>query len=130
LLADYFLTNIAEAYHSPRSQISPAALQWLARQSWPGNIRQLRQTLERAVLLSTHTHLDKADLELAMKMPTAEIIRQEHADPNSMTLEEMEKAMIVKCLARNDGHLTRVAEALGLSRAALYRRLEKYGIRT
>ncbi|MEW6051743.1 MAG: sigma-54 dependent transcriptional regulator [Candidatus Zixiibacteriota bacterium] len=130
LLVDYFLTNIGEAYHSPRSTISPAALHWLSRQPWPGNVRQFRQTIERAVLLSTHTYLDKADFELAMKMPAAEVMRPEHADPGSMTLEEMEKTMIVKCLTRYDGHLTRVAEALGLSRAALYRRLEKYGIRT
>lgn len=129
-LAKYFLKNIAEAYHSPRCTISSTALHWLARQPWPGNVRQLRQIIERAVLLSTHTDLDKADFELAMKMPTAEIVQPEHLYPGSMTLEEMEKAMIVKCLVRYDGHLTRVAEALGLSRAALYRRLEKYGIRT
>jgi DNA-binding NtrC family response regulator len=130
LLVGHFLTTIGKAHRTARSTVSLSAMQWLERQLWPGNIRQLRQTIERAILLSTRPLLDRSDFELAMKMPAAEAPCSEHAEPGSMTIEEMEKRMIVQCLARYDGHLTRVAEALGLSRAALYRRLDKYGMRT
>jgi two-component system, NtrC family, response regulator len=126
-LVEFFLTEIAESYHTTHTKITPSALHWLTHQPWPGNVRQLRQTIERSVLLSNHAQLERTDFELAMKMPTADDAR---TDSEGMTLDEMEKTMIVKCLARYDGHLTRVAEALGLSRAALYRRLEKYGLRT
>jgi DNA-binding NtrC family response regulator len=130
MLVEFFLTTIGEAHRTTRSVVSASAMQWLGRQPWPGNIRQLRQTIERAILLSPRALIDRGDFELAMKMPTSDANRTGPVDPENMTLDEMEKSMIVNCLAKYDGHVTRVAEALGLSRAALYRRLEKYGIRT
>ena len=98
-------------------------------QSWPGNIRQLRQVIERAVLIRDGSRLTKEDL-----VSVTEIDRRDAGGPGelpdagTMTLDEMERAMIEKCLRHYDGNVTRVAEALGLSRAALYRRFEKYGL--
>ena len=92
-------------------------------------MRQLRQVLERAVLVGASDVLDVADLTAsgAAHRGTA----HEALPPvGSMTIDEIEQAMIVKSMRFHEGNVTRVAEALGLSRAALYRRLEKYGLGT
>jgi two-component system NtrC family response regulator len=112
------------------------AADWLSARRWPGNVRQLKQTLERAVLVSDAERLRGEDFRLL-----AEIGAEMGAEapggpagrlpsPGAMTLEEMERAMITRCLAHFRGNITRAAEALGLSRAALYRRLDKHGIET
>jgi two-component system NtrC family response regulator len=131
-IAAHFLSNLSKVYRRPQLSLSEAARRWLATQPWPGNIRQLRQLLERAVLMTNHEQLQAADFALTFEMearhetPTS----QGEALPpvGSMTLDDLEKAMIVKALKHYDGNISRVAEALGLSRAALYRRFEKYGI--
>ncbi len=130
LLVRSFLDASAQVYrHGAGVAISDRALEYLQGQSWPGNIRQLKQTLERAVLV-----LDGDRLELDGLLAISDLESRAARDPNalpspgSMTLDEMEKAMIVKSLRHFEGNVTRVAEALGLSRAALYRRFEKYGI--
>jgi two-component system, NtrC family, response regulator len=128
LLADHYLSIFAKRDGRPLS-ISPDSMRWLESQSWPGNIRQMRQVIERAVLVSAGPRLELDDF-----LALSELERREDAEGDrlpaagAMTLDEIEKAMIVKCLAHYDGNVTRVAEALGLSRPALYRRLEKYGI--
>jgi two-component system, NtrC family, response regulator len=130
LLARHFLDASAQVYRRGSVlTISERALEWLQGQSWPGNIRQLRQTLERAVLVLDGDVLEVEDL-LALSDLETRAARDPNAlpSPGSMTLDEMEKAMIVKCLRHYEGNVTRVAEALGLSRAALYRRFEKYGL--
>jgi len=125
-LAGHFLSACAAAYRRGPLQLTPRAVEWLAAQSWPGNIRQLRQLLERAVLIHDGELLDAK--ELAAVADIGKPRSGELPAPGSMTLEEMERAMIVRCMAHYDGNITRVAEALGLSRAALYRRLEKFGL--
>jgi two-component system NtrC family response regulator len=130
LLARHYLAASAKVYRGDdRITISDRAMDWLQAQSWPGNIRQLRQTLERAVLVLDGDALEVKDL-LALSDLESRAARETNAlpTPGSMTLDEMEKAMIVKCLQHYEGNVTRVAEALGLSRAALYRRFEKYGL--
>jgi DNA-binding NtrC family response regulator len=107
LLARHFLDQAASAYGRGPLGFSDEALGWLEAGSWPGNVRQLKQAIERAVLIGGRRALPEA---------------------GAMTLEEMERAMIVRCLGRYGGNLTRVAAALGLSRAALYRRLRKFGL--
>jgi two-component system NtrC family response regulator len=134
-LAARFLQTVAQVHRRGPLAFSPAALAWLPTLPWPGNIRQLRQWIERAVLMSPAT----ADvLEVADFTGTVEVATQpdrpagrgDQLPPvGSMTMDEIERAMIVKSLAHHGGNLSRVAESLGLSRAALYRRLEKYGIR-
>ncbi|HXY41770.1 MAG TPA: sigma-54 dependent transcriptional regulator [Vicinamibacteria bacterium] len=127
LLARRFLRTFAQAYGREALALSPAALRWLPAQPWPGNVRQLRQSLERAVLVSPHDRLEPSDLE-ATTAPSAGPATPALPAVGSMTLDEIERAMIVKSLQHHGGNLTRVAESLGMSRPALYRRLEKYGL--
>jgi DNA-binding NtrC family response regulator len=129
LLARHFLDLSAQSYRRPPIALADRALVWLQDQPWPGNIRQLKQTIERAVLVVDGDRLDAADLVALSGLEEREA-RGGTAlpSPGTMTLDEMEKAMIVKCMRHYEGNVTRVAEALGLSRAALYRRFEKYGL--
>ena len=130
LLARHFLDLSAKTYRRSPVAITDRALGWLQDQPWPGNIRQLKQTIERAVLVLDGDRLDVTDLVALSGLEARETARGGTAlpSPGSMTLDEMEKAMIVKCMRHYEGNITRVAEALGLSRAALYRRFEKYGL--
>jgi len=128
LLAHRFLSTFAQAYGRDSLALSPAAVRWLQGQAWPGNVRQLRQCLERAVLVSGREVLEPTDLETTAATEAKGAPRDALPPVGSMTLDEIERAMIVKSLRHHQGNLTRVAESLGMSRPALYRRLEKYGI--
>jgi two-component system, NtrC family, response regulator len=132
LIAEHFLDNLAKVYRRPQLSLSEAARRWLQTQTWPGNIRQLRQVLERAVLMTNHERLEATDFMLTFEMDAHQEPRGEPHEAlppvGSMTLDDLEKAMILKALNHHEGNISRVAEALGLSRAALYRRFEKYGI--
>ena len=97
-------------------------------QNWPGNVRQLRQTLERAVLVQEGDLIDLSDLVAFSDLESSGAQAPALPAAGSMTLEQMERAMIEKCVRHYGGNLSRVAEALGLSRPSLYRRLRKYGI--
>ncbi|HEX6861826.1 MAG TPA: sigma-54 dependent transcriptional regulator [Thermoanaerobaculia bacterium] len=132
LLARHFLDLCAKTYRRNPVAITDRAVAWLQDQPWPGNIRQLKQTIERAVLVLDGDRLDVTDFVALSGLEARETARGGTAlpSPGSMTLDEMEKAMIVKCMRHYEGNITRVAEALGLSRAALYRRFEKYGLDT
>jgi DNA-binding NtrC family response regulator len=127
VLSSRFLQRAAQVYQREALTITAAAGRWLKAQPWPGNVRQLRQCVERAVLVSTHNELDVADFA-----DSAELSRPEAAEAlpavGSMTIDEIERAMIVKSLRHHAGNVSKVAESLGLSRAALYRRFEKYEI--
>jgi two-component system NtrC family response regulator len=127
-LANHFLRLANEAYGADVASLSARAMEWLRTQTWPGNIRQLRQTIDRAVLIRGGRELDVNDF-FALR-DAAGTPRGDDAlpDAGTMTLDEMERRMIEKCMKHYDGNVSRVAEALGLSRAALYRRLEKHGI--
>jgi two-component system, NtrC family, response regulator len=128
-LANHFLEHIKSVYRRPDVRISPAAMKWLSGLQWPGNIRQLRQAIERTLLMTSEPLLDIDHFSTAI---TSAAGKEKDALPavGSMTLDEMEKAMITKSMAFYDGNISKVAEALGLSRAALYRRFEKFGIKT
>ena len=127
LLAHTFLARATEAYGRPPRELAPAALSWLAAQRWPGNVRQLKQLMERVVLVTEREQLGAEDLA-ALADPAAREADGSMPQPGSMTLDEMERVMIARALEHYQGNLTRVAEALGLSRPALYRRLEKHGL--
>jgi DNA-binding NtrC family response regulator len=128
MLAARFVRTLAHTYGRDDLAISPAAVAWLKRQPWPGNIRQLRQWIERAALVSPRDTLDADDFAPVAAMEPREAAKDSLPPVGSMTMDEIEKAMIVKSLRHHGGNITRVAESLGLSRAALYRRFEKYGI--
>jgi transcriptional regulator with PAS, ATPase and Fis domain len=129
IVAHYFLDSLAKVYRRAGLSISDEALRWLRNQRWPGNIRQLRHTIERALLISGEDVLGIEDFELASEMDAREERKDALPQVGSMTIDDMEKAMIIKAMKYHDGNISKVAEALGLSRAALYRRFEKYGIK-
>ena len=128
ILAARFLQAISIRYRREAVALSPEAQRFLQQQPWPGNVRQLRQWLERAVLVRDARTLDVGDLAAVAGMDPATVEREVLPPVGAMTLDEIEKAMIQKSMRHHAGNVSRVAQALGLSRAALYRRLEKYGI--
>ncbi|MBK5296947.1 MAG: sigma-54-dependent Fis family transcriptional regulator [Vicinamibacteria bacterium] len=128
ILASRFLQAVGQVYRREGVRISADALVWLKNQRWPGNVRQLKQGIERAVLVTDKPVLDAADFQMTAEMQPREAGRDVLPPVGSMTMDELEKAMIVKSLKHHNGNISKVAQALGLSRAALYRRLEKYEI--
>ena len=122
LLAHHFLRVYTERYRKKISGFDPAAMQSLREHPWPGNVRELDHAIERAVLLSAGPLIRSVDLGLRAAPPSG-IPRLEE-----MNLEEVEKHLIQRMLARHGGNVSQAANALGLSRSALYRRLEKFGL--
>ena len=129
LLARHFALGAAQAYRRDL-EIDAAAQSWLQTLPWPGNIRQLKQLVERTALMSPSRVLGTDDFSaaLAMQPEEGQSGSSDLPAPGTMTLDELERSMIVQCMERYKGNISRVAQALGLSRAALYRRFEKYGI--
>ena len=127
-LAHHLLASAAQAYARASVSISPRGLRWLQAQPWPGNVRQLKQLIERTLLMTDDTVLAAEDLARPGELEAGGAAADALPPAGSMTIDEIERGMIVKCLAHYEGNLSRVAEALGLSRPALYRRLEKHGI--
>ena len=127
-LASHFLRMANEAYRTDVESISARAMEWLRSQTWPGNIRQLRQVIDRAVLIRGGRELDVDDFFSIRDAASQQRGAVDLPEAGTITLEELEKRMIEKCMKHYDGNISRVAEALGVSRAALYRRMEKYGI--
>jgi len=128
LLTRTFLAQCSQSYRRPSLAIDDEAIEWLTRQDWPGNVRQLKQTIERTVLVAQADRIGVTELERATQLDRRRPSAEELPAPGSMTLDQMERGMIAECMKHYDGNVTHVAEALGLSRAALYRRLEKYGL--
>jgi len=120
-LAQHFLRQQAQRYRKRVTGFEPAALEALLAHPWPGNVRELDHAVERAVLMTQATQIRAGDLGLR---PAAEDSRR----LDDMSLEEVESFLIKKALGRFDGNVSRAAEALGLSRSALYRRLQRYGL--
>jgi DNA-binding NtrC family response regulator len=128
VLAARFLQTVGEVYRRDGLRLTDDARRWLTQQPWPGNVRQLRQAIERTVLMTEHDALEAADFRLATDLEPSAPERDVLPPVGSMTMDEIEKAMILKSLRHHGGNVSKVAQALGLSRAALYRRLEKYEI--
>ncbi len=126
LLAAHILAQVAANYGLAPVTLTPHALEWLAAQPWPGNIRQLKQTLERTVLLVGKSTLSQADFVGAEQ--GVDSSAQQRLGVDGMTLEQVERRMIEQALDQHRGNISRVAQALGLSRTALYRRLERHGL--
>jgi DNA-binding NtrC family response regulator len=120
-LAGHFLTRYATRYRRPIQGFEPSALQLLMQYAWPGNVRELEHTLERAVLMCRGNEIQRADLGLDMLRPQSQNLEE-------LSLESVEAILIRKALQRSQGNVSQAAETLGLSRGALYRRMEKYGL--
>jgi DNA-binding NtrC family response regulator len=120
-LATYFLSRYAERYRKPVKTFDPPAMQAMLEYPWPGNVRELDHAVERAVLLSSGDAIRSSDLSLKAPQPGTQRLEE-------LSLEEVESLLIRKAVDRYGGNISQAAEALGLSRSALYRRLQKYGI--
>jgi DNA-binding NtrC family response regulator len=120
-LAHHFLRQHAQRYRKRVTGFEHAALEALLAHPWPGNVRELDHAVERAVLMTQSSQVRASDLGLR---PASEDSRR----LDDMSLEEVESFLIKKALGRFDGNVSRAAEALGLSRSALYRRLQRYGL--
>jgi DNA-binding NtrC family response regulator len=120
-LTAHFLARYTHRYRKPISGVSPAALQSMMQYDWPGNVRELDHTLERAVLMAQGDLIETSDLGLAQTRVSSQALEE-------MSLESVESILIRKALSRCHGNVSQAAEALGLSRGALYRRMEKYEI--
>jgi DNA-binding NtrC family response regulator len=120
-LAVHFLRRYASRYRREIGGFEDSALQVLLQYSWPGNVRELEHTLERAVLMCRGQEIQPADLGLNLLRPQVQ-------NPDDLSLESVEALLIRKALQRFQGNVSQAAEALGLSRGALYRRMEKYGL--
>jgi len=121
LLAQNFLERGRSRYRKQISGFSPSALQQLMQYAWPGNVRELEHAVERAVLLSRSTEVEPSDLAIVSSRSGTQSF-------DNMSIDEVEALLIRKVLRRCNNNISQAAEALGLSRAALYRRIEKYGL--
>jgi len=120
-LAAHFLQRYSSRYRREIDGFDSAALQVMAQYTWPGNVRELEHTLERAVLMCRGREIQPADLGLNTQRSQAQNLEE-------LSLETVEALLIRKALQRFEGNISQAAEALGLSRGALYRRMEKYGL--
>jgi DNA-binding NtrC family response regulator len=129
-LAAHFLFRYAARYRRAFDGFEPAALQAMLHYVWPGNVRELDHTMERAVLMARGARIEAADLGLQTGgLQTSRASAQSLAQSlDDLSLEQVETILIRKALTRNQGNVSHAAEALGLSRGALYRRIEKYGL--
>jgi len=127
LLVDYFIKRVSRLYEFDRPIIEDEAIAWLSRQTYPGNIRQLRNIVERTALLSINKKV------LATKDFQNNMVASKHLSTSvtlpeigQITLEELEKQMIKKALAYHNNSISKTSRSLGLTRSSLYRRMEKY----
>ncbi|WP_278673139.1 sigma-54-dependent transcriptional regulator [Alistipes indistinctus] len=126
LLVEYFARQQARQNGLEPVEISAEAMEYLSRLPYPGNVRELKNFVERTILVSQQSHLTEVDF----KNQYVEIAAKTGVHDTSVhSLEEIEKQMILRALELYGGNLSKVATALGLSRQAVYRRLEKYAIR-
>jgi DNA-binding NtrC family response regulator len=121
LLAQYFIQQHSQHYRKRVTRFEDAAMDALQNYSWPGNIRELNHVAERAILMAQGESLRASDLGLRQE-------REGTRQLEEMSLEDVESFLIRKALARFNGNVNQAADILGLSRSALYRRLQKYGL--
>lgn len=124
LLAEHFLKVYAQKYRKDFKGFKSAAMLLLQQYNWPGNIRELQHAIERAIIMADGNELDSRDFFFLSSKPTNDKI----ASPASYNLDEVEKNVIQKAIDKNGGNISKAAKELGLTRASLYRRLEKYGL--
>jgi two-component system response regulator HydG len=123
LLAEYFLDIYCKKYKMPRKRLHSNTLKRLEKHNWPGNIRELQHAVERAVIMSDENVLQPHDFFLShQESGSGDFVS------SNLNLEETEKMLIRKVIDKHGGNISRAAKELGLTRASLYRRIEKYGL--
>jgi DNA-binding NtrC family response regulator len=124
LLIDYFLTHFREQQGRPHLAFSPAARERLLSYSWPGNVRQLRNVIDSAVVLAEGQQIEPHDLGLGDPLGGA----TPSGEFDSLKIDDWERRLISQALRRSDGNVPEAARLLGIGRATLYRKIEQYGI--
>jgi len=122
-LVDHFLKIYCKKYHKPLKKLSSATLKRLEKYHWPGNVRELQHAIERAIIMSEYQVLQPSDFFFPTRVTKGEDMAFE-----DYNLEDIEKLAIHKAINKHGGNITHAAKELGLSRASLYRRMDKYGL--
>ncbi|GMQ30506.1 sigma-54 dependent transcriptional regulator [Algoriphagus confluentis] len=123
-LANHFLKQYGQKYRKNFNGFTPSAMELLQRYTWPGNIRELQHAIERAIIMAEGDQLDSRDFFFLSAKPASE----KAPLINTLNLDDMERTTIQKAIDKNGGNISKAAKELGLTRASLYRRLEKYGL--
>jgi DNA-binding NtrC family response regulator len=126
LLARHFLREYAEKYSTDTEGFTEEARAALFRYHWPGNVRELKHTVERAVILSDAACIEPGDLRFSAPAPDSSSETDENLD--TLNLNDLEQAAVRQALSKHGGNVSKAADELGISRRALYRRIEKYGL--
>ncbi len=125
LFIDHFLNQYSLKYKKPNLSISQEAKTVLSNHSWPGNIREMQHIMERGVIMCNESEIQEADFNLSVSEPTTTI---NVSDDDNLNLQEIEKMLIKKAISKHQGNISKAAKELGLTRAALYRRMEKFDL--
>lgn len=128
LLVNYFINNLKEIYGRPLLSVTPSAMKWLQQLPLPGNIRQLKNMVERTILVSKNNELDIDDFRSQLDLSPVKKGNIQLPGIGTLTLEEVEIEMIKRAMEYHKNRISKAAAALGLTRSALYRRLDKYQI--
>ena len=128
LLAYYFLENLKKTYKKPELSITANAMNWLKGLSWPGNIRELKNLVERIVLVSKSKSLDIDDFSKHFQAQPQKTTSSKLPSVGSISLEDLELSMVKQALEFYNNNISKAAKSLGLSRSTLYRRMEKFGL--
>ncbi|WP_268036946.1 sigma-54-dependent transcriptional regulator [Algoriphagus sp. PAP.12] len=123
-LCQHFLKQYSQKYRKDFSGFTPSAMELLQRYPWPGNIRELQHAIERAIIMAEGDQLDSRDFFFLSAKPASE----KAPVNNTLNLDDMERSTIQRAIDKNGGNISKAAKELGLTRASLYRRLEKYGL--
>jgi transcriptional regulator with PAS, ATPase and Fis domain len=126
LLANHFIDIYARKYGKEIRKAGEALIKRMQKYHWPGNIRELQHSIERAVIMTNHSVLQPEDLFIQKQLIPEK--QEDFVSLDHLNIEDVEKILIRKALQKHNGHITRAAEELGLTRSSLYRRLERYGI--
>ena len=121
MLANHFLNYYSKKYRKDVLTISPEALNKLKKYPWPGNVRELQHSIERALIMADSPTLQESDFLFSRKGNEAQA-------SDTLNLDEVEKSAVTKAIQLHNGNISKAADELGLTRASLYRRMEKYGI--
>jgi len=128
LLVNFFISNLKEIYNRPLLSVSAAAMKWLQQLELPGNIRQLKNLVERSILVSRKNELGVDDFKSQLELSPSKKSDIQMPGVGSITLEQMEIEMVKRAMSFHQNKITKAAASLGITRNALYRRLEKYQI--